>query len=171
MSMATRTSPGGSPSAYEGAATSSCLLSRSLTALARAAAPAALTLASIAGSVSAQVGLVGFGPIDPVSGFPNYYTDANGPRLGLCQSAALCTFVLPNPALPLSVPANVPVEQFYWGATGDMAGTTARVLYISALEASFAGGVAAAGQQMTFSRLRLRASGLVDGGIYTITHP
>src|SRR5262245_58461279 len=171
MSMATQMSPGGSPSAQSGAGTPPGFLSRSVSALARAAAPATFALASIAGSVSAQVGLVDFGPLDPVSGFPNYYTDANGLRLGLCQNLALCGFALPNPVLPLSFPTNYPVEQFYWGATGDMPGTTARVLYFSALEASFAGGVVAAGQQMVFTRFRLRASGLVDGGIYTITHP
>src|SRR5580765_4722223 len=67
MSMAAQILTGWSLPAHTDADAPRGLLSRSVTALARAAAPAALALASIAGSVSAQVGLVDFGPIDPVS--------------------------------------------------------------------------------------------------------
>src|SRR5437870_8941683 len=59
--------------------------------------------------------LFGFGPIDPVHGFPKYYQDSTGLPLAPCLDAVCggVGFALPNPALPLSFPANFPVEVFY----------------------------------------------------------
>src|SRR5207302_1521723 len=48
--------------------------------------------------------LFGFGPIDPVDGFPQYYQDSNGLALQQCLDAVCggVGFVLPDPNLPLS---------------------------------------------------------------------
>src|SRR5438128_9479214 len=59
--------------------------------------------------------LFGFGPIDPVNGFPQYYQDSMGLALQPCLDAVCggVGFTLPNPNLPLSFPDNFPVETFY----------------------------------------------------------
>src|SRR5207253_4317059 len=45
------------------------------------------------------------------------------------------------------------------------------VLYTAALEGTFLNGVVAAGNQMVFSRIRIRVDGLQPGGLYTVTRP
>ncbi len=130
-------------------------------------------------TITAQVPqLTEVGPVNPVEGFPHYYADANGLRLKLCQDPGVCFFVLPNPTAPLHFPTavgdpaeNYPDEQFYWACNGELTGPSARMIYISALEAAFVNGIVEIGQQMVFTRLRMRLTGLVDGASYTITHP
>src|SRR5881397_63752 len=67
--------------------------------------------------------LFGFGPVDPVHGFPQYYQDSTGLALQPCLDAVCggAGFVLPNPNLPLSFPDNFPVELFYSRAIAKMA--------------------------------------------------
>src|SRR2546429_4051578 len=59
--------------------------------------------------------LFGFGPVDPVNGFPQYYQDSAGLALAPCLDAVCggVGFALPDPNLPLSFPDNFPVETFY----------------------------------------------------------
>ena len=141
---------------------------------------AAATLAGLGAinSADAQVppatgpGLARFGPIDPVQGFPMYYEDRLGLRLQLCQNPAFCLFARPNPALPMAFPTNYSGEQFYYhvGTTG--AGAPGALLtYEHALEATFVSGEPTAGEQIVFSRFRLRVTGLTNGSTYTVTHP
>jgi hypothetical protein len=93
-------------------------------------------------------------------------------RLQLCQNPAFCLFGLPNPALPMVFPTNYADEQFYFHVAGGGAGAAgAQVLYEHALEAAFVNGAPAAGEQMVFSRFRLRVTGLTNGATYTVTHP
>ena len=58
--------------------------------------------------------LFGFGPIDPVNGFPQYYQDSNGLALQQCVDL-VCdpALAIPDPTLPISFPNNFPVELFY----------------------------------------------------------
>src|SRR5438445_1771779 len=120
------------------------------------------------------VRLAGFGPIDPVHGFPMYYQDSTALALQPCLDA-VCGgpgFALPNPALPLSFPDNFPVEVFYSRAISKMTVGTVSALYVGALEGSFANGnVALPGDQVVFSRIRVRVFGVTPGGTYTVTHP
>lgn len=139
---------------------------------------AGLGLAIPTATAQAPVGLTEVGPVDPAEGYPQYYGDANGLRLRLCQDPNVCFYELPNPALPAHFPTsptdpatNYPDEQFYWAANGDMTGPAASALYVSAVEAAFVNGTVEIGQQMVFTRLRIRVTGLVDGATYTITHP
>src|SRR5437763_15525254 len=118
--------------------------------------------------------LFGFGPVDPVHGFPQYYQDSTGLALQPCLDAVCggAGFVLPNPNLPLSFPDNFPVELFYSRAIGKMTVGTISVVYVNALEGSFANGVQALpGDQVVFSRIRVRILGATPGGTYTVTHP
>ena len=120
------------------------------------------------------VRLAGFGPVDPVHGFPMYYQDSSALALAPCLDA-VCGgpgFALPNPALPLSFPDNFPVEVFYSRAISKMTVGTVSALYVAALEGSFANGnVALPGDQVVFSRIRVRLFGVTPGGTYTVTHP
>lgn len=136
---------------------------------------AALSILTSVAALTAQgpaVGLARVGPVDPNDNFPRFYQDTQGLRLQICRSPANCLFALPDPKLPLSFPTNYPDEQFYWSAGASAAGAPgARILYVSALEAAFANGAPAEGEQMVFTRYRLRITGLLNGAAYTVTHP
>jgi hypothetical protein len=128
------------------------------------------------GTPPPQPPLARVGPIDPNTGFPFWYEDITGMRMGYCLDPVLCGNTLPNPALPPLVAAdeadsNFPPEMFYWAGDARVNGTggvTARL--VLALEAAFAGRVQQ-GQQITFGRVRIRIDNLVDGATYRITHP
>src|SRR5262249_36775807 len=119
--------------------------------------------------------LAGFGPVDPANGFPTYYQDSTALALAPCLDAvcggAAFPTTLPNPALPVSFPANFPAEFFYSRAIAKTTVGAANVIYTAALEGSFLNGVVAAGNQMVFARVRIRIDGLQPGGLYTVTHP
>jgi len=119
------------------------------------------------------VPLAGFGPIDPANGFPTYYQDSTALALAPCLDVVCNPALgLPNPALPLSFPDNFPVEVFYSRAIAKMTVGTVSALYTAAVEGTFLNGaVALAGDQIVFSRVRVRVAGLQPGGLYTVTHP
>ncbi len=144
---------------------------RGLAASALLILPAVSGLAGNALAQNQPVGLAARGAVDPVGGYPLYYEDANGLRLQLCQDPNLCLFALPNPGLPLSFPTNFPDEQFYWAVSGDMTGTNANLFYENALEAAFLNGVVVNGEQVVFTRFRMRADGLLPNTNYTVTWP
>ncbi len=131
-------------------------------------------LAATTSSANAQgtVGLARVGPVDPSNGFPLFYEDASGLRLGLCTNPNVCFFLAPNPTAPVAFPANWPDEAFYYAANASMSGVGgARALLVTALEAAFVNGAVAPGEQMVFTRVRVRMSGLIAGATYTISHP
>src|SRR5262245_15932103 len=114
--------------------------------------------------------------IIPANGFPLYYVDSSGLALTPCLNPAGCgaaalAATLPNPLAPISFPANFPVEAFYARAVAKFAVGTVSGLYTAALEGTFLNGVVAAGNQMVFTRVRVRVAGLQVGGVYTVTHP
>src|SRR6185503_10647983 len=118
-------------------------------------------------SVPVHAQLSKVGPIDPNTGFPFWYEDTKGVRLTTClQPGGLCLATLPNPNLPAKVAAveadsNFPDEMFYWNADADITGTngvTGRL--VMALEGAFTTRVQS-GDQITFSRIRIRISNLV----------
>ena len=126
-------------------------------------------------SVEAQLSKVG--PIDPNTGFPFWYEDSKGVRLKTCLDVGgLCLSNLPDPNLPAKVAAsevdsNFPDEMFYWNTESEFTGTngvTGRL--IMALEGAFTTRVQL-GDQITFSRIRIRISNLVQGASYRVTYP
>jgi hypothetical protein len=123
------------------------------------------------------VGLKTVGPIDETNGFPLWYKDTSGQRLELCTdpSDALCIpGALPTLGAPEVFPTNFPDEAFYSVGDATLAtnGTGGKAILVASLEAAFAGtGVPAAGQQITFGRIRIRAAGVTDGATYKVTHP
>ena len=117
--------------------------------------------------------LFGFGPIDPATGFPQYYQDSNGLALAECLDLGCDPMLaLPNPAAPASVPDNFPLEFFYSRAISKITSGTISAVLNDQFEGSFANGaVVLAGDQVVFSRVRVRVSGAAPSGTYTITHP
>jgi hypothetical protein len=139
----------------------------------------AAVLSAAALPSSAQTGLARVGPLDPVTGFPRWYEDTNGLKLGMCDDPNFCFFVAPDPLRPVKFPAfdgdptaNFPDEFFYYALNGSLNGVNgARGTLVIALEGAFAGGAVKLGDQIVFARVRLRITNLVDGATYTVTHP
>ena len=122
------------------------------------------------------VGLKRVGPIDETNGFPVWYQDSNGTRLELCLDAGDPNCImgdLPTPGQPVSFPGNFPDEAFWSVADSTIdAGGGDKALLVTATEAAFGGaGTVATGQQISFGRIRVRVSGLVDGADYKVTNP
>src|SRR5437667_6487090 len=116
--------------------------------------------------------LFGLAPLDPVHGFPQYYQDSTGLALQPCLDL-VCDPALPvpDPTLPVSFPNNFPDEFFYSRVINTMTVGTMKVLYVAALEGSFANGAVVAGDQVVFARLRFRILGATPNAMYTFTHP
>lgn len=135
-----------------------------------------VALVTLIGALSPADAAVAKGTVgkkDPATGFPRWYQDSKGLRLGLClEGPPLCLEGLPNPNQPASVPGNFPEEAFWWAgeASIDRPGG-GRALLVLAREAAFANEVPARGDQMSFSRVRVRVDNLVPGKRYTVTYP
>ncbi len=132
------------------------------------------TLAQPADAAVAKVG-----PTNAANGYPNWYQDSNRVRLGLCIGGRFCLATLPDPTKPGVVAANpaasnFPDESFWWAgeASIDRPGG-GRALLVLAREAAFGGSDEAVrdGDQVSFSRVRIRVSNLRVGATYTVTHP
>jgi hypothetical protein len=118
----------------------------------------------------AAASLAAVGPVSEVNGFPEYFEDASGLRLRLCDNLADgCTMAIdiPDANAPLAFPTNYPGESFYFAAAAD----TVRGAYEAALEATFTDGTAAVGENILFGRIRIRLDDLQANARYTITHP
>src|SRR5262245_40299703 len=133
-----------------------------------------LGLSSTAGAQTCPSPLVGFGPISPDNGFPAYYMDSNNRPLAPCL-AFVCdpALTMPRPDKPIRFPDNFPDEFFYQLATATLNGPSGEVFDVEwALEGSFINAPTIAdGDQMVFTRFRVRATGCQAGATYTITHP
>jgi hypothetical protein len=157
-----------SPHHLRGAARSSLRRARRSFAI----AAGAVTAAALGLSAPALAGVGTFGPIDPDHGFPTWYDDGNGAKLELClDGPPLCLAGVPNPADPPSVPDNFEDEAFWWTGEASVDSGNVSALLVMAQEAAFANGPPAAGDQMSFGRVRIRVTGLQDGGTYTVTYP
>jgi hypothetical protein len=147
-------------------------------ALSGAVGPALATpgVASAAGAVSNK--------IDPLDGFPVWYQDSAGSRVEPCidpndPNCILATATAFDASQPVVFPTNFPDEFFYASATSETvptagcAGTApGRALVTLAPEGAFVNGDPAAGEQMTFGRIRVRVtSGLCPNTTYRFRHP
>lgn len=126
-------------------------------------------------------GLKRVGPVDPTYGYPSWYEDKSGLKLGLCVDLDFCFMEIPDPTMPLFMPtelndpnANFPDESFYYAAESIFAGAKkgVRAVLVQALEAMFfsdAGVIP--GDQAVMSRIRLRIDNLTEGEEYTVIYP
>src|SRR5262249_54722261 len=144
-------------------------LMRWIRALAIAALVALTPPGSVAHAQPCTVPLVAVGPVDPANGFPLYYLDSNNLGLAPCLDF-VCDPAppVPTPTLPISFPDNFPDEFFYERAIANMTGPNGETFLLNlALEGSFLNGVPVNGAQMVFTRLRVRATGVTPGAVYT----
>lgn len=123
------------------------------------------------------------GPRDEEHGFPLWFEDDEGHRLGLGVGSGITTDPrlpavgeLPDPGAPIRFPANFPDESFYFLAEARMSVAGAdgptRARLILAIEAAFGGtGEVSATAPVVFSRIRVRVDDLVPGASYVVTHP
>lgn len=123
-----------------------------------------------------QAGLAAVGPVSGANGFPVWYEDKTGVRVGLCLDGSnpLCGFLpgdIPDPDSPVSFPSNYPDEAFYLlaGSGLDMANGGRATLTLG-LEAAFANAVTA-GDQMVFGRVRVRITDAAPDAYYVVFHP
>ncbi len=143
----------------------------------------AASLLALASTASADLARVGPNdvPAPPGNGFPKWYQDLTGLVLDLCMPNAsdagalqqtACLLGPPNP--PYVFPSNFPDEAFYFRAVSAPlvtdAATGKRAVLVLALEAAFANGAPAAGDQMVFTRIRVTA-GVPRPGTYRVIHP
>lgn len=118
------------------------------------------------------------------NGFPLWYSDSNGVRLGSCLDPADTNCIVLadagfDPAQPVAFPTNFPGEFFYAVATSQVLATpgcggtpAGTALMRAAVEGSFANGAPAAGDQITFGRVRITVtSGLCPNTPYTFRTP
>ncbi|MBI5440514.1 MAG: Ig-like domain-containing protein, partial [Deltaproteobacteria bacterium] len=112
-------------------------------------------------------------------GFPGYYQDANGLKLELCLDpvdpvtlAGPCVFDPIDQANPVSVASGFGAEAFYLLAQADARPLVegGKAFLVVALEAAYAVEEPAAGDQMTFGRVRVRFDTTVAQD-YRIIHP
>lgn len=152
----------------------------------------ALIIAGLLSSGIAQAALyvVDPGPYTPANAkFPAWYQDTHGRALDLCLSRAVSSRaaagpepaymcgLLPEPGVyddtqPFAFPGNFPHEAFWFTAGASIvdAPTGISLDFGSALEAAFSGDGPIDGDQVSFSRIRIRVD-VSTPGIYTVTHP
>lgn len=118
-----------------------------------------------------HAGLLGLGPIDDNNGFPLFIVDQDGVAVQIGLDG-LSIFDPVDPTNPFSVQIGFGDEAFYWttDARMDFAnGDDARL--VLAVEAAFFGdGTPQPGQQLVFTRIRIRFEPPVSG-TYTVIHP
>jgi hypothetical protein len=123
-----------------------------LTAL---AAVAAAALAAPAGASLSAVG-----PVNPRTGYPDWYQDGTGLKLALClDGLPVCS----STAADLAPPDG---EAFWWRAQGDLAAGTIKAKMAFAQEAAWLDG-----GRISFGRIRVTITGAVPGGVYSVRHP
>ena len=151
-------------------------------------------------TAEAKSALNAVGPIDPNDGFPLYYEDTAGVRLAQCNDTTdpICVQLLGatpefSLALPTQFAANFPDEFFYAYSASDKVATPGcaanpanpgstppglptaatnpgKAFTLSGVEGAFANGLAVPGDQMSFGRIRIVASGLCPFTQYDFQH-
>ncbi|MBG6075441.1 hypothetical protein [Polaromonas sp. CG_9.11] len=134
--------------------------------------------AALAGQAAHAV-LERTGPIDAANGFPRWYMDTTGLNFELCLpltpaelSGGHC-LLLPGdaPATPEVFPGQFFDEHFWWQAGAALTPATGgKALLVLGLEAAFSADVAP-GNQIAFSRIRVRLAPVPVTGTYRFIHP
>lgn len=146
----------------------------------RALNPTKISLALLLafGVGSAQAELLRVGPTSQVNGYPQWYQDPSGVVLEFCQPTTQaeldgghCLLLPGDATLPEVFPENFADEHFYWagGALVNTANGGGGSLTLG-LEAAFNAAVAP-GEQVVFSRIRVRLNDVPMTGTYRFIHP
>lgn len=138
----------------------------------------ALGLASPAHAVLERVGPVN--PAPSVGNFPAWYQDTSGLTLEFCDpknqaelDGGWCLLLAPDVTLPEVFPTNFFDEHFYYSAGANMtaASNASPIILVLALEAAFAVGPPVPGDQITFTRIRVKLTTAPVSGTYRFVHP
>ncbi len=122
-------------------------------------------------------GLTASGPVNAEYGFPSWYSDSAGVRLEPCLDGdnPLCGFLpgdLPDANSPIAFPDNFPEEFFYHLVSGNLTlPNGGKAVLTLGLEAAFAQGPAAQGDQVVFARTRVVVKGGPANTTLTFKHP
>lgn len=138
-----------------------------------------LSIATALSGQAAHAVLERTGPIDTANGFPRWYMDTTGLNFELClplnqtELGSGHCLLLPGdaPATPEVFPGLFADEHFWWQAGASMTPATGgKALLVLGLEAAFSADVAP-GNQIAFSRIRVRLSPVPMTGTYRFIHP
>ncbi|GAB3764739.1 IPT/TIG domain-containing protein [Ramlibacter monticola] len=144
---------------------------------------AAAAALAIAAATPAHAVLTRMGPIDTapsVGGYPAWFQDGTGITMEFCDiksqaelDGGWCVLIPPGPVFPEVFPNNYFDEHFYYIADNGMLdpNTGFRARLTVALEAAFANGAPADGDQMTFGRIRVFIPKLPVDGDYRVVTP
>jgi hypothetical protein len=148
----------------------------------RFAGMAVMSAVLIAGMVSAaHAVLQRVGPVSnlpPIGGYPAWYQDTTGLTLEFCDpknaaevAGGWCLLLPDNvPAPPEVFPNEFFDEHFWYSAGAVFPASPVGLLWEAAVEAAFATAVQP-GDQITFSRIRMRLDPVPVTGTYTFIHP
>lgn len=139
-------------------------------------------LVSLACSVSAHAVLERVGPPDAapaVGGFPAWYQDTTGLALEFCDpknaaevAGGWCLLLAADvPVVPENFPNQFSDEHFHFAASAVAKGPNLSASLVLAVEDAFAAGVASPGDQITFSRIRVKIGSVPVSGTYRFIHP
>lgn len=118
--------------------------------------------------------LTAVGPTNPANGFPFWFRSSTGQNVTL--SVPPNAVSIPDPVITgnaFSAQIGFGSEAMYWHSTAiidPLPTGGGQALLVLALEAAFAAGDAAPGDQIVFARVRIRIDTPV-AGTYTVTHP
>jgi hypothetical protein len=123
------------------------------------------------------------GPVDPdprVGSFPSWYQDTTGLALEFCDplnqaevDGGWCLLLPGDVTIPEVFPTNFFDEHFYFAAGANMAAASngSTIILVLAVESAFSAGPAIPGDQITFSRIRVRLTEAPVSGTYRFIHP
>jgi len=150
----------------------------------RSILPALAAILTLGAVSPARAALERVGPINPapaVGGFPAWYQDTSGLALEFCSpsnasevAGAWCLLAPGDvPNVPESFPASFFDEHFYFAAGSSLAPATGGTAILTlALESAFGGtGAVQAGNQITFTRIRVKLTDVPMTGTYRFIHP
>ncbi|ACB34895.1 Fibronectin type III domain protein [Leptothrix cholodnii SP-6] len=111
------------------------------------------------------------GPLNPVNGYAETVTDINGISLQICKDPAMCFFDPVVTGNLTSEQAGTGGESFWWLANATLANNSGLdAVLVMAAEATYNTEDPTPGEQLSFTRLRLRIDAPFTG-VYTVEYP
>ncbi|MFL5290455.1 MAG: hypothetical protein ACJ79U_02965, partial [Myxococcales bacterium] len=144
-------------------------------------ARASVVLSVLAFTSPVHAALERVGPINPdpkVGSFPAWYQDKTGLAIEFCAPSTqaevdggYCNVLTGDVFPPEVFPTNFFDEHFYFAAGADLTPASGgKALLVLAVESAFNAGVAP-GEQITFSRIRIKMTNIPVTGTYRVIHP
>jgi hypothetical protein len=111
------------------------------------------------------------GPLNPVNGYAETVTDINGVSLQICKNADLCFFDPVVTGNLTSEQAGTGGESFWWLADAQLTAPSGLdAVLVMAAEATYTTEDPTPGEQLSFTRLRIRIDAPFTG-VYTVDYP